>query len=122
MNGVQGAEMSIKDHHETVVGIHFGVGTFFAFGLLASPWIIAQNFRRAEQIPQAVLIFGLVAAIAALMFSTAFAMHRRKRIGRTLALYSASLLMIFLWPAGIYTWWFVHTQGAKELYGVGEET
>lgn len=122
MNAVQSAEMSIKDHNNTVAGIHLAVGSFFAFWLLASPWIIAQNFRRAEQIPQAVLIFGIVAAIAALMFSTAIAMHRRKPIGRTLALYSAALLTIFLWPAGIYTWWFVHTKGAKELYEVREET
>lgn len=122
INAVQSAEMSANDHNKTVVGIHFGIGMFFAFWLFASPWIIAQNFRRAEQVPQAVLIFGIVAAIAALMFSTAFAMHHRKPIGRTLALYSAALLTIFLWPAGIYTWWFVHTKGAKELYKVREET
>jgi hypothetical protein len=78
MNTVQLADISTQDHNETVVGIHFGIGIFFAFGLLASPWIIAQNFRRAEQIPQAVLIFGLIAAIAALMFCTAFAMHRSR--------------------------------------------
>lgn len=114
--------MSVKDHNNTVVGIHLAVGTFFAFWLFASPWIIAQNFRRAEQIPQAVLVFGIVAAIAALMFSTAFAMDRKKRIGRTLALYSASLLIIFLWPAGIYTWWFINTKGAKQMYGVHEES
>jgi predicted MFS family arabinose efflux permease len=96
--------------------------TFFASWLFVSPWIIAQNFRRAEQIPQAVLIFGLIAAIATLMFSTAFAMNRNKRIGRTLALYSAALLTVFFWPAGIYTWWFIHTRGAKELYGAPEET
>jgi hypothetical protein len=98
------------------------MGTFFAFWLLASPWIIAQNFRRAEQIPQAILVFGVVAALAALMFITAFAMHRMKPIARTLALYSAAILTIFLWPAGIYTYWFIHTKGAKELYAVDEDS
>ena len=70
--------MSTKDHNETLVGIHFAVGVFFAFGLVASPWIIAQNFRHKEQIPAAVLIFGVVFCIALLMFTTAFAMHRKK--------------------------------------------
>jgi tetrahydromethanopterin S-methyltransferase subunit E len=122
MKAVRDADMSAKDHNQTLVGIHFAVGAFFAFWLLASPWIIAQNFRRAEQVPQAILVFGIVAALAALMFSTAFAMHRMKPIGRTLAMYSAALLTIFLWPAGIYTWWFIHTRGAKELYGVAEQS
>ena len=113
--------MSTRDHNETLVGIHLAVGMFFGFGLLASPWIIAQNFRRAEQIPQAVVIFSIVACVALLMFATAIAMHRKKPIGRKLALYSAGLLIIFFWPAGIYTWWFMHSDGAKLLYGVHEE-
>ena len=112
--------MSTKDHNETLAAIHLAVGIFFGFGLVASPWIIAQNFRRAEQIPQAIVIFGIVAAIAALMFSTAITMYRKRPIGRKLALYSAAVLMIFVWPAGIYSWWFMHSDGAKALYKVRE--
>ena len=114
-------EMSAEDHNKTLVCIHIVVGFFFAFWLLASPWIIAQNFRHLEQVPQAVAIFTTVAALSALMFSTAFAMHRRKKIARTLASCSAALLLIFLWPAGVYTWWFIHTRGAKKLYSVSDE-
>jgi hypothetical protein len=116
------ADMSAKDHNKTIVGIHIVVGSFFAFWLLASPWIITKNFHTVEQLPQAVAIFTTVAALSALMFTTAFAMHRTKPIGRTLALYSAALLVIFLWPAGMYTWWFMHTAGAKQLYGISEES
>lgn len=113
--------MSTKDHNETLVGIHFAAGIFFAFGLLISPWIIAQNFRHKEQIPAAVLIFGTVFCIALLMFATAFAMRRKKPVGRTLALWSAALLIILFWPAGVYSWWFIHSEGARQMYGVKEE-
>ena len=56
------------------------------------------------------------------MLATAIAMHKKKPIGRKLALYSAALLIIFLWPAGIYSWWFMHSDGGKSLYGVREES
>src|SRR5437588_1128389 len=110
--------MTTKDHNETLVGIHLAVGIFFAFGLVASPWIIAQNFRHREQIPLAILIFGFVALMALLMFSTAIAMRRQKPFGRKLALLAAAFLIVFFWPAGIYSWWFMHSDAAKQMYGV----
>jgi heme/copper-type cytochrome/quinol oxidase subunit 3 len=113
--------MSTKDHNQTLVGIHVAVGVFFAFGLLISPWVIAQNFRHKEQIPEAVIIFGIVLCVALLMFITAIAMHRKKPTGRKLALWSAAVLIILFWPAGIYSWWFLHSDGAKKMYGVKEE-
>lgn len=113
--------MTTKDHNQTLVGIHVAVGAFFAFGLVASPWIIAQNFRHKEQIPAAVIIFGIVFCVALLMFMTAIAMHRRKPFGRKLALWSSALLIIVFWPAGIYSWWFMHSKGAKQMYGVKDE-
>jgi hypothetical protein len=113
--------VSTKDHNQTLVGIHVAVGIFFAFGLLISPWVIAQNFRHKEQIPAAVMIFGTVFCVALLMFMTAIAMHRKKPIGRKLALWSAALLIIVFWPAGIYSWWFLHSDGAKQMYGVKDE-
>jgi heme/copper-type cytochrome/quinol oxidase subunit 3 len=113
--------LSTRDHNETLVGIHFAVGLFFAFGLVASPWIIAQNFRHKEQIPAAVLIFGIVFCVSLMMFTTAFAMRRKKPFGRKLALWSAAVLIIIFWPAGIYSWWFLHSEGAKQMYGVKDE-
>jgi uncharacterized membrane protein (UPF0136 family) len=94
---------------------------FFAFGLVISPWVIAQNFRHKEQIPAAALIFGLVFFIALVMFITALAMHRKKPLGRKLALLSSALLIIIFWPAGIYSWWSMHSEGAKRMYGVKDE-
>jgi hypothetical protein len=108
--------MTTKDHNETLVGIHLLIGCIFTLGLIASPWIIARNFRDPGQIPLAVIVFGLVFLIAFLMFSTAIAMRKKKPIGRKLAKYSAALLIVICWPAGIYAWWFVHSEGAKQLY------
>jgi glycerol uptake facilitator-like aquaporin len=113
--------MTTKDHNRTLVGIHAAAGAFFAFWLVASPWIIAKNFREREQIPLAIMIFGFVALMALLMFSTAIAMNRRKPFGRRLALLAAGFLIIFFWPAGIYSWWFLHSDGAKRMYGMKEE-
>jgi hypothetical protein len=108
--------MSPQDHNKTLVILHAALGAFFTLGLLASPWIIAQNFRRREQIPLAFLIFGVVFVLALLFWSTAIAMYRRKRIGRKLAMISAIAVLPILWPLGVYSWWFMHSGGAKQLY------
>lgn len=107
--------MSPQDHNKTLVILHGAIGTFFTLGLLASPWIIAQNFRR-EQIPVAVLIFGIVLVMALLFWSKAIAMYGRKPVGRRLALISAVAVLPVVWPIGIYSWWFMHSEGAKEMY------
>lgn len=94
------------------------VGSVFTLGLIGSPWIIARNFRDEGMIPQAILVFGIVLLIAALMFSTAIAMRRQKPAGRRLGLIAAAVMIIIFWPAGVYSWWFFHSEGAKRLYGV----
>jgi len=55
------------------------------------------------------------------MFSTAFTMHRRKPVGRKLAFWSAAVLFMIFWPAAIYSWWFLHSEGAKQMYGVKDD-
>jgi hypothetical protein len=79
--------MSTKDHNKTLVMLYAAIGAFYSCFLIAAPWIIEKNFRRPEQIPTAILVFGLVALIALLFWLSAFYMHRRKPIGRTLALW-----------------------------------
>lgn len=113
--------MSTKDHNETLVGIHLAIGSVCALGLVGSPWIIARNFRHAEQIPLIIIVFGTVLLIAALMFSTAIAMRRQRPVGRTLGLLAAAVLIIIFWPVGVYSWWFFHSDGAKKMYGVAPE-
>jgi hypothetical protein len=113
--------VTTKDHNETLVGIHIVIGSVFVLGLIGSPWIIARNFRDAEQIPLAIIVFGIVFLIAVLLLSTAVAMRRQKPVGRKLGLLSAAVLIIICWPAGIYSWWFLHSDGAKRMYGVKRE-
>lgn len=110
--------MSTTDHNKTLVILYVAIGAFYSCGLLAAPWIIERNFRRSEQIPFAILIFGLVAVIALLFFLSAIYMHRRKPIGRTLALWAAPITLFAFWPVGIYAWWFMHSDGGKALYGI----
>jgi hypothetical protein len=74
--------------------------------------------RHREQIPVAVLIFGIVLVMALLFWSTAIAMYLRKPVGRKLALISAVAALPIVWPIGTYSWWFMHSEGAKQMYGI----
>lgn len=109
--------MSTKDHNETLAGIHLAIGAFLALGLVVSPWVIGHRERTQAM----ALISAILGPAALLMFSTALAMHRRKPLGRKLALWSAAVLIMIFWPAAIYSWWFMHSDGAKRMYGVKEE-
>lgn len=113
--------MTTQDHNKTLVLIHAGLGAFFTLALLASPWIIARNLRHPEQIPTAIVVFGVVFLMALLFWSTAIAMYRRKPLGRKLALIAAVASFPLGGYVGMYTWWFMHSDGAKEMYGVKRE-
>ena len=110
--------MSPPDHNKTLVVLHSAIGGFFTLGLIAAPWIIAQNFRRPDKTLVAVLVFGVVFLVAVLFWTTAIAMYRRKAIGRKLSMITAVVAIPIMWPVGVYTWWFMHSEGAKRMYGV----
>lgn len=109
--------MSTKDHNETLAGIHLAIGVFLVLGLFVSPWVIGHR-RRIETIA---LIAVVLLPTALLMISAAFTIHRKKPVGRKLALWSVVVLFVIFWPAAIYSWWFMHSEGAKQMYGVKEE-
>src|SRR6266404_9940849 len=119
---MRGSDMSAKDHNETLAMLYAAVAAFYTCGILAAPWIIEKNFRKPEQIPTAILVFGAVSLIALLFWSAAIQMHRRKSIGRTLALIAAPITMFAFWSVGIYTWWFMHSHGGKALYGIDDDS
>jgi hypothetical protein len=108
--------MSTEDHNKTLVILHGAMGTFFTLGLVASPWVIAQNFNRPDKILFAGIVFGIVFLVAILYWSSAIAMHRRKPIGRRLSLIAAVFAIPIVWPVGVYTWWFMHSDGARLMY------
>ncbi len=110
--------MTTQDHNKTLVILFGALAAFFTCGLLAAPWIIVKNYRHTEQVPLAIIIFSVVFLLASVMWSTAYAMHRRRPVGRKLALISAALALPFVWPVGAYAWWFIHSEGAKRMYEV----
>jgi hypothetical protein len=113
---IRGVEMLPEDHNKTLVLLHSGLGAFFTSGLLAAPWIVAKNFRHGTGVPTAILLFGIVLFFAALFWSTAISMYRRKTFGRKLALVAAVAALPIIWPVGVYTWWFMHSEAARKMY------
>ncbi len=112
--------MTTPDHNRTLVIIFSTFGALGTLVLLAAPWIVALALRRHEEQMWAGVFFGFVSLITLLYWSTAIAMHRRKPAGRKLALISAVTLLMF-WPLVVYIWWFMHSEGAKQMYGVKRE-
>jgi hypothetical protein len=84
-------------------------------------WTIIPDLKRLDQLPQLLIICGLVLFIAVLMFTTAIAMRLQVPLGRQLGLLTAAILILIFLPAGVYIWWFLHTDGAKRMYGVDSE-
>lgn len=119
---MRGSDMSTKDHNNTLVMLYAAIACFYCCGIIGAPWIIEKNFRRAEQIPTAVVVFGLVFLIALLFWLAALNMHRRKPIGRTLALVAAPITLFAFWPVGVYAWWFMHSDGGKKMYRIEEDS
>jgi hypothetical protein len=35
-----------------------------------------------------------------------------------LALISAVAVLPIVWPIGVYSWWFMHSEAAKRMYGI----
>jgi chromate transport protein ChrA len=114
--------MSPSDHNKTLVIIYLFLGGFFTLPLIISPWIIAKNVdqypspRRSEQILIGILIATLVITLATLFWSTALGLYRRKSWGRTLAIISSVVFFPLCPPIAGYTWWFMHSEGGKQLY------
>lgn len=119
--------MTSPDHNKTLVIIYSLLGAFFTLPILASPWILAKNVdsypspRRTDQVIIAAVVFCIVLFLALLFLVTALSMYRRRPSGRKLALVSSVLLLPLLPPAAVYTWWFMHSEGGKQMYGEADE-
>jgi hypothetical protein len=108
--------MSSADHNKTLVFLYSLIASLLGLSLLASPWIVARNVRRSEQVPLAVVVFCLVVCLVLLFSSTALTLYKKRVLGRKLALISAVLVLPLCWPIGVYTWWFMHSVGGKRMY------
>ncbi|MDQ1636981.1 MAG: hypothetical protein QOF62_320 [Pyrinomonadaceae bacterium] len=115
--------MSPADHNKTLVLIYSLLSGLITLPLLtlplimlASPSIVAKNLKSPEQFVTAIIVFCVVLFLALIFPATAYSLYKRKVGGRTLALISAVLLLPLCWPIGVYTWWFMHSEGAKQMY------
>jgi FtsH-binding integral membrane protein len=117
--------MTPRDHSRALTIAYSLLGLPFALLILVSPWIIASNVddypspRRDHQILTATLIFCLVLLIALLFLSTAYGLSKRKSWARKVTLIIA-VLIVWWFPLGtalgVYTWWFMHSTGGRELF------
>jgi hypothetical protein len=108
--------MSPPDHNKTLIVLYSLLSGVFLLPLLGSPWIIAKNVKNPEQVPMTIAIAAAVLLLATLFLLTALMLYRRRAIGRKLAIVVAVLLLPLCWPLGVYTWWFMHSEGGKEMY------
>ena len=109
--------MSPSDHNKTLVLLYSFLSLLFVLPLVGSPWIIAKSVRNSEQIPIAIAVGFAFLLLALLFLATAIALYLRKPYARNLALVSAVLSLPMCWRMGVYTWRFMHTEGAKKMYG-----
>lgn len=119
--------MSPADHNKTLIVLYSLLGGFFTLPLVAAPLIIAKNVdsfpspRRDEQIIIAVLGVCVVLCLVLLFFSIAAGLYGRKIWSRNLALVAAVVLLPLCLPIAVYTWWFMHSEGGKQLYTEARE-
>jgi O-antigen/teichoic acid export membrane protein len=119
--------MSPADHNKTLVIIYLLLGGIFTLPLIASPWIIAKNIgkytspRGGDQVLITILIAAVVVILATLFWSTALGLYRRKSWGRKVALVSAVISFFLVPPLAAYAWWFLHSDGAKRMYGESDK-
>ena len=117
--------MSPADHNKTLVVLYSLISALFTLPLLvlplillAYPSLLTKNLKRPDEILIATVVYGLVVLFSLLFPVTGYCLYKRKPVGRSLALISAVFLFPPCWPLGVYIWWFMHTDGAKQIYGL----
>lgn len=117
--------MSPADHNKTLVVLYSLISAVFTLPLLvlplillAYPSLITKNLKRPEEILIAMVVYGFVVLFSLLFPVTGYTLYKRKRVGRNFALISAVFLFPPCWPLGVYIWWFMHSEGCKQIYGL----
>jgi phosphoglycerol transferase MdoB-like AlkP superfamily enzyme len=113
--------MTSQDHNKTlgiIYGVLGGLLTIGAIVELVRVIIIEKELARIQSDSYLMpIILGLLLLI--ILVSTSYGLFKRRRWARILSLVLAGLFVL-LFPLGtalsIYTWWFMHSDGAKLLY------
>jgi hypothetical protein len=110
--------MTAQDHNKTIA-IIYSLPGFLLTGA-AIVWLVRD--LRQKDWALAVYkdaLFIAAAIISIYLLATAYGIIRRRRWARALALIT-TVVYVWLFPLGtllaIYIWWFLHSDGAKQLY------
>jgi hypothetical protein len=116
--------MSPADHNKTLVVLYSLISGLFTLPLLicplillVSPSLLTKNLKRPNEVLITIVVYCLVVLFSLLFPVTGYSLHKRKPVGRSLALISAVFLFPVCWPFGVYIWWFLHSEGGKKMYG-----
>lgn len=114
--------MTPQDHNRTlgiIYGFLGGILTLAALVELVRVIIIERELERirADSLLQILIAVALIVMI--FLYAIAYGVFKRRRWARIAALISSGLF-VWLFPLGtalaIYTWSYMHSEGAKRLY------
>lgn len=112
--------MTPQDHNKTITIIYSFLGVVLAGAAVV--WLV-RDLRQKDWV---LAIYKDALCIAAAVISTCllsvvYGMLRRRRWARGLALVT-TVFYVWLFPLGtilaVYIWWFLHSEGAKQLYSI----
>lgn len=116
--------MTPQDHNKALVTVYTILATLFTLILIALPLIILNKIKHEPststgEVQFLAWIFGFVLLFTLLLISTAYGLWKRKAWVRKPALI-LSILAVWYFPLGtalsVYTWWFLHSEGGRQLY------
>jgi len=111
--------MTSRDHNRTIGLLHGLIGVLLLTGFLVAAVFEAR--RHPSDGAQRLAWMLYVLPLPLLQLFTAYGLLAVRRWGRLLALVLC-VLYVWVFPLGTllaaYTWWFLHTAGARHLYGV----
>jgi hypothetical protein len=114
--------MTPQDHNKTlgiIYGLLGGLLTLAALIELVRLITIEKELVRIRSDPYVLVLVIVGLLLTTILLSTAYGLFKKRRWARILSLVLAGLLVL-LFPLGtalsVYTWWFMHSDGAKLLY------
>jgi hypothetical protein len=116
--------MTSHDHNKTLGIIYSLIGgasaLFFIWGPLSLIFGKQKGFSLDDGLNRFLLVMWLILMLFAfLTLSTAVGMFKRRAWARKIAMLVA-VLIVWWFPLGtalgVYTWWFLHSEGSKQLY------
>lgn len=114
--------MRPRDHNKTIALAHAFFGVYFLLPFLAAPWVLAKNIdaypspRRSDQIAIAVSVSAVLITFGTFFLSIAYGLWQRRHWARRLVLCAAVVEIFVFAPLAVYSWWFMHSEGGRQLY------